>query len=188
MTQAPATHLSLQEMPPELQELMRPRVDRLGYLGEFFQRAAHQPDALAAFFRWTEALKEALPFRLVEAIALTIATHTHNDYERVQHERLALANGMSRDEIVALERMRAGTCATLDEEEAAAAALARCLLDDFGRGCDSALLRLSRLLGEPGAVACLMIAARYMAHATMANAWALKPPVPSPLDAEVDRV
>jgi AhpD family alkylhydroperoxidase len=113
MSLMPATHIALEDMPPDLQELLRPRVERLGYLGEFFQRAAHQPDALAAFHRWTEALKDALPFRVVEAIALTVATQTGNNYERVQHEHLALAGGMSREEIVALERMRAGTCVTL---------------------------------------------------------------------------
>ena len=181
MTLQPATHIPFDEMPAELQELLRPRVERLGYLGEFFQRAAHQPDALAAFFRWTEALKEALPFRLVEAVALTVATQTRNDYERVQHERLALSGGMTEEEVVAIERMRAGTCATLSEDEVAAATLARCVLDDFGRGCDPAFLRLSRLIGEAGAVGCLMLATRYMAHATMANVWDLRPPVNSPL-------
>jgi Carboxymuconolactone decarboxylase family len=187
MSVAPQTHIALDEMPAELRELLQPRVERLGYLGEFFQRGAHQPDALAAFYRWTEALKAALPFRVVEAIALTVATRTGNDYERVQHERLALAGGMSRDEITALQRMRGGICQTLADEEVAAAALARCLLEDFGRGCDSALLRLSRLLGEAGAVGCLMLAARYVAHATMANAWGLRAPVESPLaDEAVD--
>src|SRR6059058_1793129 len=121
MTARPATHVPLERMPAELRDLLRPRVERLGYLGEFLQRAAHQPDALAAFYRWTEALKEALPFRLVEVIALTVATQTGNDYERIQHERLALTGGMTEDEIVAVERMRPGTCPTLEEGEVAAA-------------------------------------------------------------------
>jgi alkylhydroperoxidase/carboxymuconolactone decarboxylase family protein YurZ len=186
VTSAPRTHLSLEQMPPELQELLGPRVRRLGYLGEFFQRAAHQPEALAAFHRWTKALKSVLPSRLVEAIALTVATQTGNDYERFQHERLALRLGMTREEIVALEGARPGACPTLAEEEVAAAALARCMLDDFGRGCEPALLRLSRLIGEPGAVGCLMVAARYLAHAAMSNAWGLQPPVDSPLASDAD--
>jgi alkylhydroperoxidase/carboxymuconolactone decarboxylase family protein YurZ len=173
-------------MPAELQELLEPRVKRLGYLGEFFQRAAHQPDALANFYRWTEALKTALPFRLVEVVALTVATQTKNDYERIQHERLALQGEMTREEIVAVEHMRPGTCATLSEQEVAAAVLARCAVDNFGRGCNSALLRLSRLIGEPGAVGCLMLVGRYVAHATMANAWDLRPPASSPFAEESD--
>ncbi len=31
---------------PALWKVLRPRVERLGYLGESFQCAAHQPDAL----------------------------------------------------------------------------------------------------------------------------------------------
>lgn len=163
-------------MPPELQELLRPRVERLGYLGEFFQRAGHQPEALTHFYRWTETLKDVLPFRLVEVVALTVATKTGNDYERVQHERLALQGGMAQAEIDALKAMRPGACHTLADQEIAAATLARCALDDTGRGCNPALLRLSRLIGEPGAVGCLMLIGRYVAHATMANAWNLRVP------------
>jgi alkylhydroperoxidase/carboxymuconolactone decarboxylase family protein YurZ len=181
---SPSTHIPFEQMPAELQQLLGQRVQRLGYLGEFFQRAAHQPEALTAFYSWTEALKRALPERLVETIALTVASHTGNEYERVQHERLAMSQGMTREEVLALERMRAGTCSSFSDEEVAAAALARCLLEDCGRGCDSALLRLSRLIGEEGTTACLMVGARYVAHATMANAWNLRPPVRSPLDPE----
>ncbi len=43
------------EMPPELVEMLRPRVERLGYLGEFFQCAAQQPRALMSFMRRTRA-------------------------------------------------------------------------------------------------------------------------------------
>ncbi|HYC81358.1 MAG TPA: carboxymuconolactone decarboxylase family protein [Solirubrobacterales bacterium] len=171
------------DLPEPLRERLAPRVERLGYLGEFFQRAAHQPRALAEFFDWTEALKAALPPRVVEAIALTVATRAGNDYERVQHERLALKTGMSKDEVLALESGRTGDVETIVPLEAAAAALARCLVDEIGAGCQPALLRLSRLGGEPFAVACLMTAARYIAHAAMANAWELKPPVGSPFDA-----
>jgi hypothetical protein len=70
MDLARPTHLRLGDMPPELQDPLRPRVERLGYLGELFERAAHQPEALAAFYRWTESLKTALPFRIVEAFGM----------------------------------------------------------------------------------------------------------------------
>lgn len=169
-------------MPDALRERLAPRVERLGYLGAFFTHAAAQPEALACFFDWTETLKAALSPRMVEAIALTVASRTGNDYERVQHERLALAGGMTREEIVAIETGNLGRADTLTEAEGAAAALSRCLIDTFGQGCGPALLRLSRCTDEPTAVACLMTAARYIAHATMANAWGLQPPVTSPID------
>jgi AhpD family alkylhydroperoxidase len=175
------------DLAPELQQLLQPRVERLGYLGEFFRRAARQPEALAAFIVWTERLKDALPFRLTEAIALTVAARTGNDYERIQHERLALKRGMTREEIAALESGRTGSCPTLGEQEVAASALARCLLEDFGRGCEPALLHLGRLVGEPTAAGCLMLVARYLAHSTMVNAWRLRPPVESPLAEEAHR-
>lgn len=174
----------LDDLAPILRERLSARVDRLGYLGEFFVRAASQPVALAHFIDWTEALKTELPFRVTEAIALTISARTGNDYERVQHERLALANGMSREEIEAIESGRMGRVESLSETEVAAAALCRCLLDDNGRGCEPALRRLARCADEATAVAALMMAGRYLAHATMANAWGLKPPLPSPLEPE----
>ena len=82
-----------------LRSRLKARVDRLGYLGEFFQVAAHQPEALAGFIAFTEALKEHLDWRLAEVIALTVATETGNAYERVQHERLALTLGMTESEV-----------------------------------------------------------------------------------------
>ena len=89
--------LSLKEMTPALQESLRPRVERLGYLGEFFQCAAHQPQALMSFMSFTEDLKQALPDNLTEVVALSVATLMGNAYERVQHERLSLKLGFSRD-------------------------------------------------------------------------------------------
>jgi alkylhydroperoxidase/carboxymuconolactone decarboxylase family protein YurZ len=168
------THVAFDQMPAELRQLLEPDLLAFGQLGEFFQRAAQQPEALAAFHRWTEALTRALPARLVQAIALTVIAHTGNGYEGPAQEERAIAQGLSDAEITALRRMRAGSCETLSDEEVAAAALARCLLEDYGRGCDAALLRLARLLGEPTTTACLMLTARFAAHATMTNAWGLR--------------
>src|SRR5215813_8037256 len=89
--------LSFAELEPQLAELLRPKVERLNYLGEFFQCTAHQPRALMSFYKLTEDLKEALPDNLTELVALTIASKMGNAYERVQHERLALKLGFSED-------------------------------------------------------------------------------------------
>lgn len=53
--------LELDQLPAELATALRPRVQRLGYLGEFFKCAAHQPAALLSFMRFTDDLKEVLP-------------------------------------------------------------------------------------------------------------------------------
>src|SRR5919204_5927359 len=81
------------EMAPELAEMLRPRIERLGYLGEFFQCAAHQPRALISFQQFTEDLKRALPDNLTEVVALSVAAIMENAYERIQHERLSLKLG-----------------------------------------------------------------------------------------------
>src|SRR5919109_3418223 len=87
--------LSVSELDPRLAELLRPKVERLNYLGEFFQCTGHQPQALISFHKLTEDLKEALPDNLTELVALTVAAKLDNPYERVQHERLALKLGFS---------------------------------------------------------------------------------------------
>src|SRR3984957_15237513 len=89
--------LSAKEMPPALSSFLRPRVKRLGYLGEFFQCTAHQPEALLSFLEYTEHLKHALPNNLTEVVALSIAVLMDNAYERVQHERLSFKLGFSEE-------------------------------------------------------------------------------------------
>src|SRR5713101_8139654 len=91
------------EMAPELAKMLRPRVERLGYLGEFFRCAAHQPAALLSFMAFTEDLKRALPVRLTETVALTVSTELDNAYERHQHERLCLKLGLGDAWIRAVE-------------------------------------------------------------------------------------
>src|SRR5438132_4521150 len=89
--------LSSGEMPPDLAEYVRPRVERLGYLGEFFQCAAHQPKALLSFMKLTEELRGALPEKLTEIVALSVSALLENSYERVQHERLSLKLGFGNE-------------------------------------------------------------------------------------------
>src|ERR1700735_5325140 len=89
--------LSAKEMPPELASFLHPRIKRLGYLGEFFQCTAHQPEALLSFLEFTEHLKDALATNLVEVVALSVAMLMDNAYDRVQHERLSLSLGFGEE-------------------------------------------------------------------------------------------
>ena len=68
--------LAADALPQNLAVMLRPRVERLGYLGEFFRCAAHQPAALVSFMAFTENLKHALPDRLTETVALTVSTRS----------------------------------------------------------------------------------------------------------------
>src|SRR6266851_551133 len=83
------TALDLDGLPDDLRRHLAPRVQRLGYLGDFFRYCGHQPAALLHFYQFTEALKEALPADLTETAALTVAATTGNAYEQAQHERLS---------------------------------------------------------------------------------------------------
>lgn len=152
----------------ELRELLAPRVERLGYLGEFFQLAAHQSEALAAFVRFTEALKAALPWRLVEIAALTVATETENDYERVQHERLALKLGMSEQELGAV---LAGEIeeGRFSAAEVATHKLALNCADRIGRDGDGLFIALRDATDQETAVGVLLVCSRYLAHANFVN-------------------
>src|SRR6201987_4196063 len=87
--------LRREKLHPDLQSYLRPRIERLGYLGEFFQCAAHQPEALLSFLEFTDHLKHALPENLTEVVSLSVAQLMNNGYERVQHERLSLKLGFS---------------------------------------------------------------------------------------------
>ncbi|MEO7398491.1 MAG: hypothetical protein ABIW84_08005 [Ilumatobacteraceae bacterium] len=101
----PIAPIDFDDLAPVLRESLRGRYERLGYLGDFFRHMAHQPAALIAFDAFTEACKHALPLELAETIALTVATKLGNDYERNQHERLAVRNGASRAWVSNVERL-----------------------------------------------------------------------------------
>jgi len=167
--------IGFDDLEPALREQLRPRYERLGYLGAFFQYAAHQPRALAAFDTFTEALKQALPEPITQLVALTIAAATDNRYERHQHEQLALRLGLSREWVS--DRVRGA--APDDPRERAVHDLVVGLLAGHGHGVRDRLGSVVELLGPEAAVAVLLLAGRYLAHAVVANALELPPPVPS---------
>ncbi len=173
--------LAYEDLPPGLAEALRPRVERLGYLGEFFRVAAHQPRALEAFVDFTEAAKEGLPKRLVETVALTCAVRLGNAYERNQHERLSVRLGFGRDWVAAVERLAPDTAPLLEPEERAVQRYLLAALDSHGHGeaAQDGFADLVMCLGHAHAVAVLLVAGRYLVHALVVNTLALAPPVPS---------
>jgi hypothetical protein len=54
------------ELPDSIAELLKPKYERLGYLGEFFARTAHQEEALRSFIEFTEASKSALDMSIFD--------------------------------------------------------------------------------------------------------------------------
>jgi alkylhydroperoxidase family enzyme len=163
-------------MPEKLAEILRPRVQRLGYLGEFFQCAANQPDALVCFQDFTEALKRALPDRLTEVVALTAAQLMENGYERVQHERLSLRLGFGQRWITDVLSLRASTNPSLLESEAAVQRLVMAVIERRGHDTRLELERVILSIGHEKAVAILMLIGRYVTHGFIVNSLQLEPP------------
>ena len=168
--------LRMDDLPPALAEALRPRVERLGYLGEFFQCAANVPDALLAFDVFTAALKRALPDRITELVALTVSTRCGNAYEQHQHERLCRRLRLGDEWIRTVERLDpsglGGTDATVQ-------ALTLAMLERNGHGVRAELEQVVDALGPPAAMAVLLAIGRYVTHSLVVNALALRPPVAS---------
>ncbi len=167
--------LSYEELDPSIREALRAKVERLGYLGEFFAVAGHQPAAITAFQAFTEALKQALPPALSEVVALCVASTLDNHYEQSQHERLASTYGFSNEWIEAA--IGEGDLTVLGEAAGAARQLAVSVVAGYGRGAAADLARAVDVLGEEQAVGVLLTVGRYVAHAVIANTLELKAPV-----------
>lgn len=170
------------QMPPELAESLRPRVERLGYLGEFFQCAAHQPKALLSFMTYTEELKAVLPENLFEVVALSVSSLMSNAYERIQHERRCLQIGFDRPWIREVSSLASRTGGTMTDEERLVRQLVAAVVSRRGHDSKSELEAVVSALGHANAVAILMLIGRYVAHALMVNSLGLAPPVQSPLE------
>lgn len=172
--------LRYEDLEPELRALLAEKYSRLGYLGEFFQVTAHQPAALADFIRFTNTVGAALPVALGEIAALVVSTALGSDYERHQHERLALSLGFAADWIRAAEYGAMPNA--LDRREQAVRRLALAIARTGGRGAGEALADAEAVLGPETVVAAVLAVARFVAHATVVQTFQLTPPVSSPLD------
>jgi hypothetical protein len=184
--QSAVPRLEFGQLPPALAEVLAPRVERLGYLGEFFQRMAHQPEVLLAFHDFTERGRRALGETLTELVALTVSTELDNAYERHQHERRSVGGDRSRAWVAAVERRRPEeTASVLDGQErlAQAVVLAALRRDD---AAPALVDRYASLHGAPSAVALLFVAARYVAHSLVVHSFGITAPVPTIFEDGVD--
>jgi alkylhydroperoxidase family enzyme len=168
--------LSTEEMPPALASFLSPRVKRLGYLGEFFQCTAHQPEALLSFLEFTEHLKHALPNSLAEVIALSVAVLMDNDYERVQHERLSIKLGFSEGWLREVLSLVDDGPRILTHQEWAVQRLVIAVTKRGGRKTTPEFEAVTRAIGPSHAMAVLMLTGRYVAHALIVNTLNLAPP------------
>lgn len=174
--------LEYDELDTSVQEALGPKIRRLGYLGEFFAVAGHQPAALLAFHEFTEALKHALPPELTEMVALAAATELGNDYERTQHERLSVTLGFDLGWIAAAEGRPGSDPASLSDDARCVRDLVLAVLADRGHGAGEAVGTAAERLGQERSVAVILLIGRYVAHGFIGNGVGLVAPVPSVFD------
>jgi len=171
--------LSYEAISPQLRQQLDPRVKRLGYFGEFFQYAAHQPEILSAFLTMTEAFQTALSGRVIEVCALTVSGALKNDYERNQHEQLCLRLGLSKEWVADVNKLSPDTASSLDAIDCAVQRLCLGLVERRGNEINSELNAVVELLSADKAIAILFVVGRYVTHALFVNALMLSPPVKS---------
>ena len=178
----PLPRIELEDFPAKVSERLDARIKRLGYLGEFFKCAVHQPDALAAFIDFTESGKGSLPPNMVEIIALTVASWTTNAYEKNQHERLSVRLGLGRDWVAAVNASAPDSQSAMSEDERHLQELVLCVLESNGRHASELFEERVERCGAEQAMAILMVIGRYVVHGLIVNTLTLEPPVPSIFD------
>ena len=174
--------LPVEAMPPDVAAYLAPRVARLGYLGEMFQVGANAPEVLLHFMHFTDALKDAIPFDIGEAVVLTVATLMDNRYERHQHERLCLRNGLTRQWLAEVQALRPDTARAMTAAQRAAQAYAVSAVESRGRAAGAEFDALSAHFTPAQAMAIAFLVGRYITHALIVNTLQLVPPVPSVFD------
>jgi alkylhydroperoxidase family enzyme len=176
--------LPQEKLHPELEAFLRPRIERLGYLGEFFQCTAHQPEALLSFLEFTDHLKHALPNNLTEVVSLSVAQLMNNSYERVQHERLSLKLGFGEKWVREVLSLSANGNGALSEQELLVQQLVVAVIHRKGHDTTRELEAVVQSIGPAMTIAVLMLIGRYMSHAMIVNSLNLDAPVPSPLESQ----
>lgn len=174
--------LTFDELPPAIADGLRAKVARLGYLGEFFAATAHQPEALKAFMDFTDLAKGELDMRLVELIALTVATLKKVDYEKNQHERLAVKLGFGREWVAAVEALAPHAQSRLNTDERVVQAYVIAAVARDGANTGGLLEAVVQHLDVARAIAVMFVMGRYTAHAIFINSLEIKAPVPSIFD------
>lgn len=171
--------LALEQLDPRLRDYLKPTVDRLGYLGEFFQTVGNVPDAAIQFMEYTKAVKAPLSDLENEVIALAVCAALGADYERIQHERLAKRLGASLEWIAAAEDRPGANPMALEAEERLLRTLALAMVARGGRACGEEIDAVVAAHGAGKTVAAMLQITRFVTIAYLCNALQLSLPVKS---------
>ena len=173
-----------EDFEPALKEALRPKVERLGYCGEIWQVGANVPKSTLSFCNLTEDLKDEMPMKVVELVALTVAGVMGNTYERNQHENLADKLGYGRDWIAAVNKLEGDGASVLSDEEKKIQKFVIAAIYRRGMECDKMFADVVKAVGPKTATGVLMSVGRCMMHAIFRNVLDLAPPVKSIFEKE----
>lgn len=168
-----------EEFDAGLKEALRPKVERLGYCGEIWQIGANVPKSMLSFANLTEDLKDEMPAKVVELVALTVAGVMGNVYERNQHERLADKLGYGRDWIAAVNKLEGDAANGLSDEERKIQKFVIAAIYRRGMDCKALFETMARAVGPKTATGVLISVGRCITHAIFVNTLELEPPVTS---------
>jgi hypothetical protein len=171
--------IEFEDIEPKLKELFRPRVERLGYLGEFFRVMSATPETMTGFFTITESLKKVLPDNLTEIISLSLSSRLGNLYEQYQNERLSLKLGLSKEWVAEAITPKSGADSIFSAEEKAVQAFAIAVMENKGQGVEAELDAVIAAIGAEKTVGVMWLITRTVSHALISNTLKLKPPVTS---------
>ncbi len=171
--------VAYENMKSSLKEAFRARVERLGYLGDFYRCSAYQPEALAHFDSFTNAAKTSIEPKLVELIALTVASRFEVAYERNQHERLSVRLGYGRAWVRDIVALDPNASHHLDSSERDLQHWLLAAIERHGRDSDGEAAAFFADMPPNQVVGIMFVAMRFIAHAFAVNMLGLISPVPS---------
>ncbi len=171
--------IEFEDLEPTLKEVFRPRVERLGYLGEFFKVMSHAPDTMGGFYTITESLKKQLPDNFTEIVSLALSSRLGNLYEQYQNERLSLKLGLTKEWVAEALTPKTGKDSIFTPEEKAVQTFAIAVMANKGQGVDAELDAVITAIGPERTVAVMWLIGRTVTHALISNTLRLDPPVGS---------
>ncbi len=171
--------LEFEELTPELQDVFRARVERLGYLGEFFKVMSHAPETMGGFHTITESLKQVLPDNFTEIVSLSLSSRLGNRYEQYQNERLSQKLGFSDQWINEALNPDDGPDSVFGAEEKAVQAFAIAVMERKGQGVGAERDAIIGAIGAQMTVAVMWLIGRTVTHALISNTLELDAPVES---------
>ena len=179
MTKDLVPRIEFEDIEPELKELFRPRVERLGYLGEFFRVMSAVPKTMIGFFTITESLKTALPDNYTEIVSLALSSRLGNLYEQYQNEQLSRKLGFSDAWISEALEPKSGPDSVFKPDEKAVQDFAIAAGMSIGRDDQAEFEALVKAIGSEKAIAVMWLVTRTVSHALISNTLRLASPVKS---------